>query len=62
MSTDVLPSPQGESLRRPMRAKVMQDFHSETDYQTIGTTKYKTHATKTKINITSAEMKDMIMN
>ena len=39
----------------------MQDFPSETDYQTIGTTKYKTHATKTKTNVTSAEMMGMIM-
>ena len=38
----------------------MQDFPSETDYQTIGTTKYKTHATKTKTNVTSAEMINMI--
>ena len=29
---------------------------SETDYKTIGTTKYKTHATKSKTNVTSAEM------
>jgi len=40
----------------------MQDFPSETDYQTIGTTKYKTHATKTKTNVTSAEMMGMIMD
>ena len=43
-------------FRRPSHVE-----QSETDYQTIGTTKYKTHATKTKTNVTSAEMMNMIM-
>ena len=34
---------------------------SETDYQTIETTKYKTHATKTKTNVISAEIMNMTM-
>ena len=49
-------------FRRPTHVEVMQDFPSETDYKTIGTTKCKTHATKTKTNVTSAEMMGMIMD
>ena len=47
-------------FRRPNESSVHVE-PSETDYQTIETTKYKTHGTKTKTNVTSAEMMNMIM-
>ena len=47
-------------FRRPVESSVHVE-PSETDYQTIETIKYKTHATKIKTNVTSAEMMNMIM-
>ena len=47
-------------LGKPNFPEQMQDPYSETDYQTIGATKYKIHATKTKTNVTSAKMINMI--
>ena len=40
-------------LRRPTESSIHVE-PSEMDYQMMGTTKYKIHATKTKTNVTSA--------